>query len=101
MSQYLNLEKKKKKIKAFVELSQKSLLHNVKPLPKNSNKLLEHLLIHGEVTRGEAQEVLDVSAPTAISNINSKNASKPFNVKGPLPSLYPLNCSSAFAKNFL
>ena len=55
------------KIKAFVELSQKSLLHNVKPLPKNSNKLLEHLLIHGEVTRGEAQEVLDVSAPTAIS----------------------------------
>ena len=67
MSQYLKLDSMSTKIKAFVELSQKSLLHNVKPLPKNSNKLLEHLLIHGEVTRGEAQEVLDVSAPTAIS----------------------------------
>ena len=67
MSQYLKLDSMSTKIKAFVELSQKSLLHNVKPLPKNSNKLLEHLLIHGEVTRGEAQEVLDVSAPTSIS----------------------------------
>jgi Fic family protein len=67
MSQYLKLDSMSTKIKAFVELSQKSLLHNVKPLPKNSNKLLEYLLIHGEVTRGEAQEVLDVSAPTAIS----------------------------------
>lgn len=37
----------------------------IKPLPKNSNKLLEYLLIHGEVTRGEAVKVLDVSAPTA------------------------------------
>ena len=52
MSQYLKLDSMSTKIKAFVELSQKSLLHNVKPLPKNSNKLLEHLLIHGEVTRG-------------------------------------------------
>lgn len=67
MSQYLKLDSMTTKIKAFVELSQKNLLHNVKPLPKNSNKLLEYLLIHGEVTRGEAQEVLDVSAPKAIS----------------------------------
>lgn len=67
MSQYLKLDSMTTKIKAFVELSQKNLLHNVKPLPKNSNKLLEYLLIHGEVTRGKAQEVLDVSAPKAIS----------------------------------
>lgn len=67
MSQYLKLDSMATKIKAFVELSQKSLLHNVKPLPKESSKLLEHLLIHGEVTRGEAQEVLAVSAPKAIA----------------------------------
>ena len=67
MSQYLKLDSMATKIKAFVELSQKNLLHNVKPLPKESYKLLEYLLIHGEVTRGEAQEVLGVSAPKAIS----------------------------------
>ncbi|MBU3015260.1 Fic family protein [Poseidonibacter lekithochrous] len=65
MSQYLKLDSMVTKIKAFVELSQKGMLHNIKPLPKNSNKLLEYLLIHGEVTRGEAIKVLDVSAPTS------------------------------------
>lgn len=67
MSQYLKLDSMSTKVRAFVELSQKKLLHNIKPLPKNSNKLLEYLLIHGEVTRGEAVKVLDVSAPTANS----------------------------------
>ena len=67
MSKYLKLDSMATKIKAFVELSQKGLLHNIKPLPKESYKLLEHLLIHGEVTRGEAKEVLGVSAPKAIS----------------------------------
>lgn len=67
MSQYLKLDSMATKIKAYVELSQKKLIHNVKPLPKNSNKLLEHLLVHGEVTRGEAQDILGVSAPKAIS----------------------------------
>jgi Fic family protein len=67
MSQYLKLDSMATKIKAFVELSQKRMLHNIKPLPKNSNKLLEYLLIHGDVTRGEAIKVLEVSAPTANS----------------------------------
>lgn len=67
MSEYLKLDSMAKKIKAFVELSQKSLLHNVKPLPKESYKLFEYLLIHGEVTRGEAKEILGVSAPKSIS----------------------------------
>lgn len=67
MSEYLKLDSMAKKIKAFVELSQKSLLHNVKPLPKESYKLFEHLLMHGEVTRGEAKEILGVSAPKSIS----------------------------------
>jgi Fic family protein len=67
MSEYLKLDSMAKKIKAFVELSQKSLLHNIKPLPKESYKLFEYLLIHGEVTRGEAKEILGVSAPKSIS----------------------------------
>ena len=34
--------------------------------PKHSQKLLVHLLIHGEVNRTKAKEVLGVSAPTSI-----------------------------------
>lgn len=67
MSEYLKLDSMSTKIKAYVELSQKKLIHNVNPLPKNSNKLLEYLLVHGEVSRGEAQDILGVSAPKSIA----------------------------------
>lgn len=66
MSKYLKLDSLDSKITLFVELSQKELIHDVKALPKNSEKLLKHLLIYGEVNRKEAKEVLEVSAPTAI-----------------------------------
>ena len=66
MNEYLKLDSLATKIESFVELSQKKMIHDVKPLPKHSQKLLVHLLIHGEVNRTKAKEVLGVSAPTSI-----------------------------------
>lgn len=67
MSQYLKLDSLASKIDSFVELSQKKMIHGVNPLPKHSEKLFAYLLIYGEVTRTKTQDILGVSAPSAIA----------------------------------
>jgi Fic family protein len=68
MKKYLNLSELPKRIKKFYENAQNGLL-DMPNIPKNSDKLLIHLLYEGECSRGDAGEVLGLKRTSSAKAI--------------------------------
>ena len=66
MSEVLRIDLIANRIRNYVIFSQKNMYKDIKPLPKHSEKIFEHLLIYGEIPRNSVKDVLGVSKPTAI-----------------------------------
>lgn len=66
MSDLIRIDSISTKINNYVEFSQRNMYHEIKPLPKHSEKIFQVLLVQGEIARNSVKDVINVSKPTAI-----------------------------------
>jgi Fic family protein len=86
MGEHLKLNKLSTRIKGYVEFSQKGML-SIKPLPDAMVKLMNYLLLHGEVERGKVPSIVGMAERTArlmLSNLIKRGYFESTTPKSPI-----------------
>ena len=96
MSKYLKMDELSQRIEKVVSQSRNGFIE-IDPLPKESSKLFNYLLIHGEMPRGKAVEVLGLKERSA-RNVLSELVKRDFLISNTVKSPIRIRFDAIFAK---
>ncbi|MDQ7062546.1 MAG: Fic family protein [Sulfurimonas sp.] len=96
MSKYLKMDELSQRIEKVVSQSRSGFIE-IDPLPKESSKLFNYLLIHGEMPRGKAAEVLGLKERSA-RNVISELVKRDFLISNTVKSPIRIRFDAVFAK---